>query len=180
MIRHTIYGRLWGHYECCKCGEKVFVQDYDEEPAYIAEMAEMQLCYECHYWQTLPERCPADYIILNGKLIWAPRYVLPFTKPRHFIKTNKDIFRTCYMPVVDEVPERFRDHVRDNVVEISREQYYDISTSYRKKCDRKGCWDRRDCLWYEGPMDWNKIPANHKMGDEECQSFIVKTIFDNL
>jgi len=44
-------------------------------------------------------------------------------------------------------------------------------------CDRKGCLDRYDCLWYDAGKErgkWNKIPKNHVPGEERCQRFVDK------
>ena len=44
-------------------------------------------------------------------------------------------------------------------------------------CDRKGCLDRYDCIWYNAEKEtepWNKIPKTHVPGEEHCPRCILR------
>lgn len=68
------------------------------------------------------------------------------------------------------------DDMPDNAEFIDRETY--MGTKRVVPCNFKGCFDRYHCKFYDmanevdGP--WNEIPANWKVGDEKCESFIPK------
>ena len=74
-----------------------------------------------------------------------------------------------------EIPEHFRKQLPDTANFLSLITYTKLSNDPHK-CHAKGCWDRYNCLRYnlscerDGPF--NKIPANHTIGDENCPSFI--------
>ncbi|MDU1634435.1 MAG: hypothetical protein E6834_17900, partial [Bacteroides ovatus] len=75
-----------------------------------------------------------------------------------------------------EIPEYFRKQLPNTANFLSLITYTKLSNDSHK-CHAKGCWDRYNCLRYnlsccerDGPF--NKIPANHTIGDENCPSFI--------
>lgn len=44
-------------------------------------------------------------------------------------------------------------------------------------CDRKGCFDRYDCIWYNTAAEkkpWNRIPKNHVPGEERCPRCVLR------
>lgn len=46
-----------------------------------------------------------------------------------------------------------------------------------RDCDRKGCLDRYDCIWYNAEKEtepWNKIPKTHVPGEEHCPRCILR------
>lgn len=49
--------------------------------------------------------------------------------------------------------------------------------SRNQDCDRKGCFDRYDCIWYNVEKEtepWNKIPKNHVPGEERCPRCVLR------
>ena len=47
-------------------------------------------------------------------------------------------------------------------------------------CDRKGCLDRYDCIWFNADSEkesgpWNKVPKSYKPGTENCPRYISRS-----
>ena len=70
-------------------------------------------------------------------------------------------------------------NLKDTGEFISHKHFKLIDDEGPFSCRAKGCYDRYHCIWYDkdkmepdGP--WNIVPPDHRIGDEDCQSFIDK------
>lgn len=171
---------------CSFCGRTVTINRYVSTSALNKRMRIENLCYDCAFWKDYLEHPRPGSVILSGKLYaLSPitRYLNGTSRRRNGIQfarnmqTGKAIAFTSYHCLAT-VPRQFRERIPDQYRFIS-ERTYTLLWQRTKKCCIKGCWDRYHCWWYDkdkaepkGP--WNEIPKTHKIGDENCESFINK------
>ncbi|MDC2372779.1 hypothetical protein [Bacteroides ovatus] len=146
-------------------------------------MSKRNVCSNCAFW--MDKIAHPD---IGNEVIGSHYYIVyPFVKrPNNVIKGSEG--KEFYIRRFDgtliksnniwhqgEIPEHFRKQLPDTANFLSLITYTKLSNDSHK-CHAKGCWDRYNCLRYnlscerDGPF--NKIPANHTIGDENCPSFI--------
>jgi hypothetical protein len=136
-----------------------------------------RLCIVCLFWKDLVEHRPQDSFIINNHLISIRRSeVLDFTTKMFYILADTgDVYKGEKLEDYGEIPQEYRSLLKNNAQFVSKGIATKAINNKGFKCMRLGCWDRTHCLFYAGDiMDWNEIPASHKIGDELCEIFINK------
>ena len=157
---------------CHKCGNVVHPDEYKFDSKLAAFMCERSVCFECGYWmEKLISPIPYAQII-NHQLFSFPPDVNSGTPVRHILTIEGEILSSSRLYNYGLIPMRFWADFPNTANFISHAKYCTIKSNSNFECNRKGCWDRKNCLWYHGVMDWNVIPASHKLGAEKCPMFI--------
>lgn len=167
-----IYGKHT--YVCKECGRLVNLALYSHMADDVRRMEEGSACMECLSWLNMLSNLPTDCFIINGQLVKALPASSDQANRKYILTINKKIIVAKKIILCDEIPLRFKNRFPDNAKLISGRTNRSIQALKKDGfvCRRKGCWDRRTCYWYRGPMKWNVIPASHKDGGEECPVYI--------
>jgi hypothetical protein len=175
------------HLQCRYCGSPVDLENYNQKLPLPQVMKKEQLCFACAFWKNLIDN-PVPYRqIINGThWTFNPWSDKPMMFAGHggrafYIMLNDgNVLRSNNAWFQGEIPEHFRSQLPDTAKFISRTAYYKIKDQPMFQCQSKGCWDRYHCYWYDKTVEvdgaWNKIPSNHKIGDECCELFLDKNI----
>lgn len=159
---------------CSKCESIVHPYEYIRNEKLHSRMIKDSVCYTCAYWMDLIEhRMSYDYVIAH-QYFAAPPIVKPNKKIAHILTFDGHITHSTELFRYGEIPERFWEQLPNNANFITNNRLRTIQANSEFHCDRIGCWDRKYCLWFQGQMDWNEIPKNHKVGSENCPMFINK------
>lgn len=165
------------HYEeyiCKHCGRIVSVYEQINLGNTHAEMRP-DACYDCSFWLNMVENPMDDMQVINGQLFSFPPMVEKEHERRRIITTDGRIICSDQFYNYGRVPAHFRHLFPDTAhfINLALSQKLKLFGQYR--CKRIGCWDRMHCIWFtEENKTWNKIPANHKIGDEGCPLFVNK------
>jgi hypothetical protein len=69
---------------------------------------------------------------------------------------------------------------RPNTAKLVSTEEYRKASARMSLCNLKGCFDRYNCAWYdigeEADGPWNEIPSDWNVGDEKCESFLLKNV----
>jgi hypothetical protein len=163
---------------CEVCGKSVdFAEIINED--WKVHLADCKKCVECAYWDEIMDNRPEHEQVIRGYLYDFPNTPNPRSTTARYIYTNSGDVMSSYRAVCyGKIPDRLREHFPDTARFITKEQYQIMVNNEDYSCRSKGCWDRTHCFWYKlKEMDWNKIPASHKIGDEHCPTFINKYSF---
>jgi len=162
-------------------------ENYNQKLPLPQVMKKEQLCFACAFWKHLIDN-PVPYRqIINGThWTFNPWSDKPMMFAGHggrafYIMLNDgNVLRSNNAWFQGEIPEHFRSQLPDTAKFISRTAYYKIKDQPMFQCQSKGCWDRYHCYWYDKTVEvdgaWNKIPSNHKIGDECCELFLDKNV----
>lgn len=160
-------------FSCKACGAWVSLLPDDE---IAEEMVSEKFCMTCAMWHRLSRRPKSSYVIVVGKY-YAFRDVKTGRRLRTAVRFDGRTFTSALFVNYGKVPDYFRPMLPDNAVFAPRSQRRLAQANDGYSCHRKGCWDRMQCVWFRmDETDWNKIPKNHKTGDENCPLFINKNI----
>lgn len=169
---------------CSICGGPMDIEEYDTRAILTKKMQAKHLCFACAFWKDKIDNPVPGREIINGCHYvfheWL-RQPIPFQGSgghRYYILRNDgSVMRSNNVWFQGHIPERFRPQLPDTAKLITKRAYYAIKGLECFKCQRKGCWDRYHCYFYDRSIEaengpWNEIPANHKIGDELCESFL--------
>lgn len=155
---------------CSCCGRLVT----DMEARDTEKWCDGGMCMECTYWTDLCHNPPSKYcVVIDGRLYHFPparkttkETLVAFTTNRKIISSN-----TAWNYGV--VPKRFQPFFPTSAHMISQKEAEIMKRCPDYRCKKLGCWDRMQCFWFgEDEKNWNKIPKDHKIGDECCPLFI--------
>lgn len=172
MAYHTEGCGLPQKFVCEKCGAIVHPEDYREGTLWKNRMTTQSVCFECAYWLDLIEHPVAHFQIINHQYFSLPPEVDEGEPIHHILTHSGHLFDSTRLFNYGRIPERFWQELPNTANFLSHSRYRTIKANQEFECDRKGCWDRKHCLWYKGPIDWNEIPESHKVGAEQCPMFI--------
>lgn len=167
---------------CPQCGRRFDQEVYGPDNPVNIMMERSGLCHTCQYWNDMCRGLPDNAIIHKGAVYIArpcdPGDFKGYQRLRHFFLTDTlSLMVACDGYRLAKVPERYSDRLKDNAVLISPRTYRWLKKRIHNRCQMKGCWDRRTCLWYGGEtMNWNVIPDNHEEGGEGCRNYINRQI----
>lgn len=174
--------------KCSKCGAEFDLSDYTFDSPVATIMREMELCHHCAYWIEMLEYPEQPYEIIDGD-VWVygqPIYYTDnanLTLPAFVMKKDKSIAKLPYPNCIGPLPDDFREQYPDTARFIDRQSYKRIKSRAGIECRAVGCYDRYNCFWYDPKLrepygPWNEIPKYHKVGGENCPSFVnINTMF---
>ena len=178
---------------CKKCGKAIDAYYFSDKPQVLSKIRESELCFDCLFWQDFINNRPENIKIIDG-CAWqfiplkTPFFKYHCNRPEIkciFSPTTKKLFHTTQAKLIGRIPKQFEDELPTEYRFVSGDTYFRLQKYMCNHCRSKGCWDRYQCVWYDesitepnGP--WNRIPKNHKVGDDKCERFINKlTMYDN-
>lgn len=198
LIRHYGYhtpckGMAREFITCKKCGKAIDAYYFSDKPQVLSKIRESELCFDCLFWQDFINNRPENIKIIDG-CAWqfiplkTPFFKYHCNRPEIkciFSPTTKKLFHATQAKLIGRIPKLFEDELPTEYRFVSGDTYFRLQKYMCNHCRSKGCWDRYQCVWYDesitepnGP--WNRIPKNHKVGDEKCERFINKlTMYDN-
>lgn len=170
---------------CKCCGTRTLFQGYNVQNRLTHIMEKQQICYECAFWQDIaqypPEhleiigkRCLRIYPVANKKdktLILGGK-----GKMRYFVRFDRSVFQSNDIWTIGVIPDRFVSKFRPTATEITFKAFRQLQRN-DKRCQARACLDRYHCFRYNLELEritepYNSIPANWKVGNEHCRSFI--------
>lgn len=163
---------------CSCCGAVVDIDAYVIRHRLFKRMKESSQCFACAFWHDIAENKKNGQEILNGHL-YASKKGRNKKLYRHILKNDGTVTTLTDAWYYGAIPEHLQSILPDSGRLITQKAYRIIKDNPHFQCHSKGCWDRYHCYWYnvqnmemDGP--WNVVPAEHKIGDELCESFINK------
>lgn len=170
-------------YSCNICGKTDDLNMFDTQCALFKPMSEQHICHQCAYWLDIIQHPPLNMEVIGGvayianPFVHRPLQVIKghFGKEFYIRKYDETLLRVNNLWNLGKIPERFREQLPDTANFLSLMTYQKLSKDPHK-CYAKGCWDRYHCLRYnlqlekDGPF--NTVPDSHRVGSEECPSFI--------
>lgn len=173
---------------CKNCGTIVPHNLFYSQTSVAKTMRTKSLCFECVFWESYKESPTPGTYIVSGKLyeFHPVEDILENGSSRRAKNLSFAQDMQTMIPVyarncrcIATVPERYKSDFPDRYRFISERTYTLLINRGYKECRAKGCWDRYQCFWYnkeeaEPKAPWNTIPHYHKLGDENCESFINK------
>lgn len=159
-------------YICPYCGRIVREYEYNMTAALRSKLNETA-CFQCLSWLNFHRNPQPHQQVINNQLFNFPPIVKEGGRKRRILTTSGEVIASTEYFNYGQVPERFRHlfpataHFVNGIlaIRLGAYKYYE--------CFKKGCWDRRHCLFYKCPeMDWNEIPADYKEGGEHCPIYI--------
>lgn len=157
---------------CQKCGKIVHPEDYNDGLDWKKRMLSLSVCFECAYWIGIIKNPIPNFQIIDHQYFSLPPIVVEGEPIHHILTFNGHLFDSSRLFNYGKVPERFWSELPNTASFLSHSRFRTIKANEEFECNRQGCWDRKVCLWYKGPMDWNEIPSTHKIGSEKCPMFI--------
>ena len=154
-------------YICKKCGNIVHPEDYKDGTDWKNRMLELSVCFECAYWINLIENPVPESHVINHQYFSLPPIVVEGEQIHHILTVDGHLFDSSKLFNYGRVPERFWAELPNTANFLTHARYRTIKANEHFDCDRKGCWDRKHCLWFKGPLDWNEIHSTHKIGSEK-------------
>lgn len=170
----TIEGCSQSHIYVCKiCGKITNLLTYTVNTDLDrGAMRASNLCFECKYWMDKVSKPSPNHYVINSQYFYFPPEVHAGERVRYILTHTGEVISSTEYYNYGYIPERFRELLPDNASFITKGMASFLRENATYVCKRKGCWDRRKCLWYQGPMDWNEIPEYHKEGAEMCPMYI--------
>lgn len=171
-------------FTCDLCGQKDDFSDYALSSKYLRIMQKRHICFQCAFWMDLAATPLPNREIISG----CHFTVLPTTKRPHQV-TNGLGGKEFYIRRIDgtliksnniwyqgRIPQHFKEFF-PNTADFLTLMHFQKLTNNPFKCHAMGCWDRYHCLRYDMECEkdgaFNAIPANHRIGDEKCPSFVT-------
>ena len=111
--------------KCIECGGYVKTKNWFGKVG--DSLKKRKLCFSCnHYFEAIETAGDPRRVIINGSLYWrkdwnstAPSHCLGFSGSVHNIKMNSgEIYKTNDLWFNGDIPERFKDRLKDNAVFI--------------------------------------------------------------
>lgn len=161
-------------YICTSCGR--IVSAYEQRmTASMRDEIHTDTCWECTFWLYTAANPKPNFQVINYQYFSFPPEIKDGGRVRHILTTTGEIINSTEYFNYGTIPERFR-HLFPNTAHFINGTFLrKLRTNQNFRCKRLGCWDRLQCLWFkEEQKDWNVIPANHIIGDEQCPMFINK------
>lgn len=171
---------------CACCGQSYqtsFIPEKNKTRVRLA-MDKQNICWSCAYWMDLSENPPEGFEVIDGICYVVARPVdkmlnLTYGTTLYVVRNQVKIERLANAQLIGKVPDRFAGKFKDTGHGVSK-KIYSMLNRNPFVCNARGCWDRYDCFRYNMELEkdgaWNAIPAKHKKGDEECESFIDKEL----
>jgi len=171
------------HYNCELCGQQDCLDNYLDNCDYLPIMAKRHVCFHCAFWIHKIENPPPNRMIIGGchytvhPFMKRPNNVIKGFSGREFYirKMNGQLIKSNNVWCQGNIPEQFRPQLPDDAHFLSLMTFQKLSHD-NHQCFAKGCWDRYHCLRYnrenEKGEPFNIVPSNHKVGSENCPSFI--------
>lgn len=170
---------------CSCCGTPFELDGFYPSNKLTKKMKAENICFSCAFWKDKIDDPPVNREIIDGQY-----YIFnPWGKARniqgygscamYIVKNDGDIKRSNNVYYQGQVPDCFKDLLPNTAKFITKMAYINIKKRLGFKCQAKGCWDRYHCFWYNTEIEkengpWNTIPASHRPGEEQCESFINK------
>lgn len=176
---------------CSICGGNINIGEFDIRAILTRKMKAEHLCFTCAFWKDKIDHPVPGREIINGCHYvfheWL-RQPVPFqgSGGHHYyiLKTDGSVKRSNNVWFQGEIPERFKRQLPNTARLITKRAYYLIKNMGDFKCCKKGCWDRYHCYFYDHTIEaetgpWNQIPKNHKVGAENCETFLnMNTMYE--
>lgn len=178
--------KLFSGVRLCKCcGTRMLFQGYNTQNHLTYIMEKKQVCYECAFWQDIIQYPPEYLEIIDNKCL----RVYPVAnkkdktlilggkgKMRYFIRPDYSVFRSNDIWTIGTIPDRFASKFHPTAIEVTLKAYRQLQQN-NKRCQARACLDRYHCFRYNLALEqetgpYNSIPANWKVGNERCRSFI--------
>lgn len=169
---------------CSICGAPMNINEFDTRAIITRKMKKEQLCFSCAFWKDKIDNPVPGREIINGCHYVFHEWVktpIPFQGSggyRYYIlKNDGSVLRSNNVWFQGNIPERFKEQLPDTARMITKRAFYAIKNIEGFKCSKKGCWDRYHCYFYDKSLEkdcgpWNEIPKSHKVGGEQCESFL--------
>lgn len=145
------------------------------------------LCFTCAFWIDKIQHPLPGYEIIDGNLYkfngWDNTREIPDemrTDSYYIVHNDSTTRRSNRVQYLGHVPDRFRDRLPDTGRFVTVRAYYRLKDFPFFQCEKKGCWDRYHCHFFnveemEKNGAWNEVPSNYKIGSEGCEVFLDKT-----
>lgn len=171
---------------CVYCGAPINIKDFDKKSPVPQIMARERLCFTCAFWKEKIENPHPDREIVNGfhyvinPWLYSRGFFQGFGgKSMYLLRNNGTVTRSNNVWCQGEIPERFRSQLPNTARFITRRAYDKIKNNIYFTCNKKGCWDRYHCYFYDPEQEkangaWNTIPDNYVVGSEGCELFLDK------
>lgn len=156
---------------CQECGKIVHLNHFIDDTS-RHKMKQQQRCFECIYWLELIANPLPHSQIIDHQYFCFPPSINNVGKERYILTFDGHVIVSTQLFNYGHIPERFWKRLPNTANFLPFSRYKTIKANEGFECARVGCWDRTHCLWFHGPMDWNEIPASHKIGNEKCPMFI--------
>lgn len=170
---------------CSKCGAEFDLSDYSFDSPVATIMREGKLCHHCAFWKEILEYPEQPYVIVNGMVwIYGEKTFLTDnannTLPAFIMRRDGSVEKINYPNCIGELPANIAIEYPDTARFIDFNSYKRIRARAGMSCRAVGCYDRYHCYWYnaeerEAKGAWNTVPDHHKVGSENCPSFVNKT-----
>lgn len=161
-------------YICTSCGQ--IVSEYVQRmTAHMRGEISSQTCWECSFW-LYTARFPKEHFqVINNQYFSFPPEIKIGGRVRHILTTEGLIISSTEYFNYGFIPERFAHLFPTTANFINGTFLRKLKANHGFNCKRLGCWDRLHCLWFnEANKNWNVIPKDHVIGNEECPMFINK------
>lgn len=178
--------RLLNGVQACKCcGTRMLLQGYNTRNRITHIIQKQKVCYECAFWKDIIEYPPQYLEVIGNKCL----KIYPIAnkkdktlilggkgKMRYFARSDYSVFQSNDIWTIGTIPDRFIAALRPTAVEVTLKAYRQLLHN-SKKCQARACLDRYHCFRYNLELEqetgpYNFIPANWKIGNEHCKSFI--------
>lgn len=170
---------------CTQCEGVFELSAFNHRSPYVPLMDQLNLCFDCAFWHQLKTTAGPNDEVHQGKYY---QYIAPkqhqnkpqSTTPTPALNSNGVAIDLAWYRCLGLTPDQSPAGFPDTCRTISKHTYRLIVNLQPFKCRAKGCWDRRECFWFDINIEklngsWNTIPASHAIGDEACVSFIDKS-----
>lgn len=185
LMSENARGRSASNNTCSICGAPINIDEFDIRAIITKMMKKEHICFSCAFWSDKIKHPVPGREIINGCHYvfheWLKRPI-PFQgscgQKYYILKNDGSVKRSNNVWFQGEIPDRFKHQLPNTARLITSKAYYTIKSIGCFKCKRKGCWDRYHCYFYDeneeknGP--WNQVPKSHKIGGENCESFLNK------
>lgn len=170
---------------CKCCGARMFLQGYNNKNRIVRIMEKQMVCYECAFWMDIIEYPPEHLEVIGNKCL----RIYPVAnkkdktlilggkgKMRYFTRLDFFAFQSNDIWTIGTIPDRFSSMLHSTAMEITLKAYKQLQRN-NKRCQARACLDRYHCFRYNAALEretgpYNSIPANWKVGNEYCGSFI--------
>lgn len=152
---------------CSICGKIV------EYPEITGIVNNEPACWECSTWANLASHPKKHFQVINGQYFIFPPVINSSERVRHILTVQGELVSSTELFNYGTIPGHLKSLFPTTAHFVNYHLYRKIKANERYRCRRLGCWDRMQCFWFkEEKKDWNVIPADHKIGAEECPMFI--------
>lgn len=171
-------------YKCSLCGQPVvpILFKEDTESDILHYMKEHSVCFECSFWKCNATKILSEtnLYLVDGHIMKIPPQTLQSNAKGKAFFEGKFVFTSVSSIDYGQPPKWVNTNSLKRAIIIKHNLYRDISLlppSY--KCNKKGCFDRYACHWFDvsseelnGPF--NTLPKNYEVGGTYCPLFINK------